>query len=66
MSSKRADTELNMRGANVWEETKALNRGFISAFTELTRYYPHGECEERSHTREHGENNQTVIINLCV
>ena len=57
MSSKRVDTELNMREANVQEETRAPNRAFISVIIELTRYYPRGEREE---------NNQIVIINLCV
>ena len=37
MSIKRADAELNMREANVWEETRVVNRGFISVFFELTR-----------------------------
>ena len=59
MSSKREDTELNRREANVQEKTRAQNRGFISVFIEVnvkkTRFYI---CE-------HGENNQTVIINLC-
>ena len=34
------------REANVWEETRALNRGFISVFVELSRSYTHGEHEE--------------------
>ena len=55
MSGKREDTELNTREANVWEETKAPNRGFISVFVELSRSYTRGE---------RGEDNQTVIINL--
>ena len=57
MSSKRVDTELNTREANVQEETRALRRGFISIFAELTRSYTRGE---------HGENNQAVTTNLCV
>ena len=54
MSSKRVDAELNMKEANVWEETRAPHRGFISIFIELSRSYIHGECEE---------NYQIVIIN---
>ena len=57
MSTKRADSELNMREANVWEETRALNRGFVSVFIELSRFYIHGECAQ--------ENNKIVTINLC-
>ena len=47
MSSKREDAELNTREANVREETRVLNRGFVSVCIELTRYYLHGECEEK-------------------
>ena len=52
MSIKRVDEELNTRGADVQEETRAPNRGFVSLFIELTRYYPRGEHEENkiSHT----------------
>ena len=46
MSSKRADAELNTREANVWEETRALNRDFMSVFIELSRFYIRGECAE--------------------
>ena len=46
MSSKRAEAELNTREANFWEETRAPNRGFVSIFIELTRYYPCNEREE--------------------
>ena len=56
LSRKRADTELNMREADVYEETKAPNRGFSSIFIERSRSYTHGEREE---------NNQ-IVINLCV
>ena len=59
MSIKSVDAELHTREANVREETRALNRGFVSIFFKLTRYYPRGEREEtRSYTRECGENNQ--------
>ena len=58
MSSKRENEELNMREANVWEETRAPNRGFVSVFIELSRLYIRGECAEG--------NNQIVTINLCV
>ena len=43
MSSKRADTEMKTREANVWEEIRALNSGFISVFIELSRFYIYGE-----------------------
>ena len=46
LSRNRVDAELNMREAKVQEETGARNRGFISVFMELTRYYPRGEGEE--------------------
>ena len=51
MSTKRVDAELNTREANV-QETRALNRGFVSILIELTRYYSRGEREENkiSHT----------------
>ena len=52
MSSKRTDAEFTMREANVREETRVPNKGFVSVFIELTRYYPRGEREENkiSHT----------------
>ena len=56
MSSKRADAELDMREANVQEETRAPSRGFVS-FIELPRSDTRGE---------HEENNQMVIVNMCV
>ena len=57
MSSKKVDAELNMREANVWEETRAPNKDFISVFIESSRSHTRGEREE---------NHQIVIINLCV
>ena len=36
MSSKRTDAELNMREANVWEETRAPNRGILLRYQDLT------------------------------
>ena len=57
MSRKREDTEMNTREANVWEETRAPNRGLVSLFTERSKSYTRGEREE---------NNQRVIVNLCV
>lgn len=48
LSSKKIDTEFNTREANVQEETRAPNRGFVSVFTELTRYYPLGERKENT------------------
>ena len=58
MSSKTENAEIKAREANVWEETRALSRGFISIFFELSGYYTDGECAE--------ENHQIVIINLNV
>ena len=45
LSSKRADTELNTRESKVLEEIRVPNRGFLSVFIELTRYYSCGERE---------------------
>ena len=56
MSSKRVDAELKMRETNVWEEIRARNRSFVYVFSEHSRSYTRGEREE----------NQIVIINLCV
>ena len=39
MSSKRENAELNTREANVQEEAKAQNTGFISVFIELKILY---------------------------
>lgn len=36
------------RGANAQEATRALKRGSVSIFLDLTRYYPHGEHEENN------------------
>ena len=41
-----ADAELNVREANVREETRAPDRGFVSLFIERTRSYTRGECAE--------------------
>ena len=37
MSNKRVDTELNMREANVWEETRALSKGPCFVFIRIRR-----------------------------
>ena len=37
LSSKRADTELNTREANVWEETRALSKSPCSIFSKIKR-----------------------------
>ena len=45
MSSKRVDAELNTREANVQEETRARNKGFVSIFIMHLRSYTRGKCE---------------------
>ena len=35
MSSKRVDAELNVREANVWEETRALSKDLCSVFIRI-------------------------------
>ena len=37
MSSKRVDAELNMREANVWEETRTPSKGLFSIFIRIRR-----------------------------
>ena len=66
LSSKGADAEFSMREANVQEETRAPNRGFVSVFIELIRYYPHGKHEENKVLHTWTWRKQTVIINLYV
>ena len=58
MSSRRADTELNMREASVQEETRDPNKGFVSVLIELSRFYT---CDERAE-----ETNKVVTVNLCM
>ena len=58
MSRKRADAELNTRGANVREETRGPERAFVSVFFELSRF---SICGKRAE-----EKNKIVTINLCV
>ena len=48
MSSKRADSEMKMRKANVQEEKRAFNRGFDSVFIKLSRFYIRGgKCRRK-------------------
>ena len=66
--SKRVDAESNRRETNVQEETKA-GAGVSSPYLLSTQDLTHVVNVEktRSYTRgERGENNQSVIINLCV
>ena len=37
MPSKRVDAEMNMREANVWEETRALSKHPFSVFIRIRR-----------------------------
>ena len=67
MSSKRADAELNMREANIQEETRAPNTDLVFVFIEHSRSYVVNVKKTRSYTRgECGESSQIVIDNLYV
>ena len=66
LSSKRTDAELKTREANVREETRPPNRGFVSIFIKLSSYYPCGEREENKILPTWMWRKQSVIINLCV
>lgn len=43
---RKADAEWNTRKGDACDETGASNRGFVSVFIELMRYYTCGTHEE--------------------